>query len=318
VSMSARLPTIDGRDPGRPGIRPCCILTASLPLIGDNLFDQSTSRLEHRYGTGIWGYITKREHSGIVYSRAMGFIDIGHVRDLADLTLHYYLQLCRGHARGDAFRPFFYDGRIEILKPIPAEHLLAVARSLAYDQSAFHEIYTYWQPWLSGHHSAFSPEDMVSNLLGTYVGEQAIVAGGDFNRAVTDALGVLLPGLGALPRAGTAAALEQITGRWIEGRFSELMYVRRRNFGIRPIDPWLVPGLDDGGRATLPADLSPEPPPGAGEYYLATYAVPRAARRGMQVDTVRHTEFGADGPLVARIKADAARPVRYGPTFDVR
>ena len=316
MSVTARLPTVDGRDPGRPGVRPCCILTARLPLIGDNLFDPATSRLVHRYGTGIWGYVTRREHSGIVYSPAMGFIDIGHVRDLADLTLHYYLRLCQGHARGDAFPPFFYRGRIEILKPIPAEHLLAVARSLAYDQSVFHEIYTYWQPWLSGHHSAFSPEDLVSNLLGTHVGERAIVAGGDFNRAVTDALGGLLTGLGALPRAGTAAALEAITGRWIEGRFSELTYVRRRNFGIRPIEPWLVPGLDGGGATAPPADLSPELPPGTREYYLATYAVPRTARRGMQVDTVRHTDFDADGPLIARIRADASRPVMYGPTFD--
>jgi hypothetical protein len=233
------------------------------------------------------------------------------------LTLHYHLRLCRGHARGDAFPPFFYRGRIEILKPIPEEHLLAVARSLAYDQSVFHEIYTYWRPWLSGHHSAFSPEDLVSNLLGTYVGERAIIMGGDFNRAVTDALGGLLTGLGALPRAGTAAALEAITDRWIKGRFSELRYVRRRNFGIRPIDPWLVPGLDGGGRTAPPADLSPELPPGTRGYYLATYAVPRDACRGMRVETVRHTEFDADGPLVARIKADAARPVRYGPTFDV-
>jgi hypothetical protein len=78
----------------------------------------------------------------------------------------------------------------------------------------------------------------------------------------------------------------------------------------------LVPGRDGGGATAPPADLSPELPPGTREYYLATYAVPRTARRGMQVDTVRHTDFDADGPLIARIRADASRPVMYGPTFD--
>jgi len=44
----------------------------------------------------------------------------------------------------------------------------------AYQESIFHEIESYWDHSTGEHHSAFSPEDFVSNYLGTYVASQAI------------------------------------------------------------------------------------------------------------------------------------------------
>jgi len=63
-----------------------------------------------------------------------------------------------------------------------------VARDAAYQESIFHEIESYWDHSTGEHHSAFSPEDFVSNYLGTYVASQAIAtirgSGEDFSSAM--------------------------------------------------------------------------------------------------------------------------------------
>jgi hypothetical protein len=94
-----------------------------------------------------------------------GFVDLGHLRDFADLTIGYSRWLSRHHRAKDHFNTLVYQGFVDILKEIPAERMIDLAPSIAFDQSIYYEIETYWSNVAGNHHSAFAPEDLVSNFL---------------------------------------------------------------------------------------------------------------------------------------------------------
>ena len=165
--------------PNKPAARPCCLLAGELVLPWalfpklDTVFDLS-GRLDHQYGAGTWAYANRAEVSGLAYTCSVGFIDLGHVRHVADLTYYYYGWLHGATEPGDQLETVGHHGFVEITRQLPTNDpdiLLQLARSIAYDESIFYEIETYWSELLGNHHSAFSPEDMVSNLTGAYVGE---------------------------------------------------------------------------------------------------------------------------------------------------
>src|SRR5262249_18013704 len=122
------------------------------------------------------------EVSGILYTCRGGFIDIAHVRDNADRTLYLTAQIGRIAVTGGSI-PLLGEGakRRVVVKPIdPAlvrtyglrEVVTSLAEWIDYEASIWHEITT-WYGWsstpFSERPSAFSPEDLYSNLVGAKI-----------------------------------------------------------------------------------------------------------------------------------------------------
>jgi Protein of unknown function (DUF4056) len=329
--------TIIGVMPQSPGRRPCCILTADLPpfRFPDSLYDLST-KLDHKYGAGEDQYFGREEVSGLLYTCALGFVDLGHTRETTDFTWFYFNWLRRkGKNRaGDTFDvQFDLPASLTLKKDVPPADHIRVARSIAYDQALFHEIVSYWLIGLGKHHSSFSPEDLVSNMVGTYVGERAITGiaagayGGDFDRAATAELILLLMRAQVLPTNRARDAFDQINNRWVSGFIAEDRYLRRRNFHVAPIEPWLVlvnePACDP---INLPPDFILQFPPGdhPRAFYDIEISVPPGAAtlvplEGRDLLGGAIVGIGDFDAQIQRIKAHAGSPEAsggYGSQFD--
>ena len=322
---------LTGGMPGSPGRRPCCGLSTLGPG-GHQVLGSDTTGLyqsRHIYGAGPFEFLSGLERSGQLYTCALGFVDLGHVRDCIDLTRYYYRWIRRRHRRIQVFIPFHYGGHIQITRDLSSAEYAKVAASIAFDQAMFHEIYTYWDNGIGAHHSSFSPEDLVSNLLGTYVGEKAIAAvnagrnGSDFNRNATAELRTLLTALHTVTEIEAYDAFSKIllgSGGlgWIAGgNPAGRDHLLRRNFSYNPVQPWIVPGVlgCPSGSHPLPPDLSLEFPSQIRESYNALFIVPedppsiRFAMGGIRELNV--TDFDR---RIRDIKADARS--LYGPDFD--
>jgi subtilisin family serine protease len=209
-----------------PTPRTCCILAPTTrPLSRDeNLADPAN--------LGTHGAST--EVRGLIYTCQAGFVDLGHLRDLCDLTKYIYDQILA--ASGSPKSVLTTHGEAQFYGS-PA-HPMRVARAIAYDDSFGYEIYTYDEFSPGMHNSSFSPEDLPSNYLGTLVAERAVAAGGAFASAVTSELNKLLAALGGQAKAESLRAFNQINHRWVDfdGITSLLSdgYLKRRNFDRVP------------------------------------------------------------------------------------
>lgn len=192
----------------------------------------------HRYGTG-------GGPTGYVYTATSGLIDLGHLRDMADMVKFVDDQLA---AAKTAFA--LYEGDVVVTGGIPADRAvrLELAGAITYVESWAHELAT-WDDF-----SSFSPEDIVSNICGIEVGKRALKAGGDFGTAVDAALDELLNReMGARPPADTRAVIAKIENDWYSVGLGGIKLLRR-NFEGRgwmaemPFDagqslPWLSPAV---------------------------------------------------------------------------
>src|SRR5262249_26836731 len=121
--------------------RPCCMLA---PVAGvNNIADPSA------LGT----HNGPDEVVGQVYTNFGGFVDLGHVRDMVDVTKFLYDQLVAGGgAVGKVLRT--PHGEAKVLTAITASDYVAVARSVAYDDGYGYEIITYTMMHPGGHNSS--------------------------------------------------------------------------------------------------------------------------------------------------------------------
>lgn len=334
--------------------RPCCLLAEKLGLINDIpvfghiwpriMVDLSGENLRHVAGTTVFGMVIRTERSGTVYTCAGGFVDLGHLRDFADLTRHYYYALVRrrtnGVVKSGTSFPLLQThggitGEVILQRDLPASDpgdlnpLIAVARSIAYDVSVMYEIKTYGEERVGGRSSSFSPEDLLSNYLGTYVGGRALqlqitnslelptgeegepALATTFDAAVTLELAELLLKLKAVSAGQTIAAFNTIKGRWVKDEilppnFWDVDYVQRRNFHIRPVQPWLVSGacVD----TDFPEDVDRELPAEAVTAHLTHYSFESSFFENL-IFLNRDFEQYVD-----KVKADAQ--VKYGTEFD--
>jgi hypothetical protein len=119
--------------------------------------------------------------------------------------------------------------------------------------SIWHEIATWygWEsvPGFSERASAFSPEDLYSNMLGTrlmlaVVQKREARSESEYNRAVDAWLARSLELLGAVPSELGGEVAEAVDGLWWDStkRVPDPGLVQRRNFAIGdPIRPWIAP-----------------------------------------------------------------------------
>lgn len=265
---------VDVPEPTR--LRPCCIfghdvgvLLGALPLPGyevRNVLDV-TDLGEHRFNKGAVALETPGaerlfadEKSGVLYTCRGGFIDIAHVRDNADRTLYLASQIARMAVTGGTI-PLAGEGaeRRIVVKPLDAglvrsyglrEVAVSLAEWLDYQASIWHEITT-WYGWSSTafpeRPSAFSPEDLYSNLLGVKITGAILRRNGaasseaNYDRSVTAFLKDAIVKLGPLPKDASRRAFEYVDGIWWDStkRVPDNQLVRHRNFDIGPkLYPW--------------------------------------------------------------------------------
>lgn len=180
-------------------VRPCCAFGNSQKVKVGTLqvpFFRYTNTLSagdigaHAFDAGSFSYVkaspdegSSGENNGQIYTRLGGFIDLAHVRDTADNTiiLFYKIYAQLGEDAKIALPPEIGPRYIK-LKAFDVEQLdsvqrwdlsASIAARLGYFMAESHEIaqwhgYRSWALW-SEEVSAYSPEDIYSNMLGAKI-----------------------------------------------------------------------------------------------------------------------------------------------------
>ncbi|SPZ64000.1 Uncharacterised protein [Serratia quinivorans] len=246
------------------GLRPCCAFGYNLkaqawgipvPLYQlGNLVD--ADRLgTHHYNDSAFNAISNllgigSEQLGLIYTHRGGFIDIAHVRDTADNTLFLFSQLLPrlGQQWHIDLSPELATRRIQLNAFSPPQdaaqrYTLAayLAGEIAFQMAAWHEIAQWYGyrsvPGFSEEVSAFSPEDLYSNLLGARLAIDAILQGQAvsltaYNSTMERLLPQALHQLGAVSIAATQRQFDGIDGDWWDShrRVPEKFLVLKRDY----------------------------------------------------------------------------------------
>lgn len=284
--------------PLRQHLRPCCAFGAQLGVsvgpipipgycIGNVLGPDDVGR--HYYDSGLLQVGVKgddsglvhSEHNGLVYTCRGGFIDTAHVRDYADWAIFLGTTIARNLETGTLINLPNEGGTRQILvRPAaptlvdqlgPRRLAIPLSQWLAFQLSIWHEIAT-WFGWASvdafpERVSAFSPEDLYSNAIGTKIAaavaaQRAARTEFLFNRSVDGWMKQILGYLGAVPEGAGEEAMASVDKLWWDSgrRLPDPHLVLRRNMDVGPeIRPWLVPARLAGPalRAACGADTQP-------------------------------------------------------------
>jgi hypothetical protein len=244
-----------GVSPSEVKILACCMLAPDSLVLGTKIASPTVLGLHN----------TSSEKIGQVYCATAGFIDLGHVRDLCDLTKYIFDQIHSVLTSNLSAPPPVRTshGSATLLSSVAQHEWLSLARTLAYLDSVGYEIYTFGKLTPGGKNSSFSPEDLSSNYLGTVVGGRAISStppGGSFDRTVDTILSGLLSDLEVLSKTDAEAAFALIGKKWVDysgpGSLLRNDYLKRRNMdGI----PWQTGHAKDKAISSLidPAQLPP-------------------------------------------------------------
>ena len=216
----------------------------------------------HSYGPGLG------EASGIVYTKRGGSIDIDHVRGAADIARHAYdlsrSALLKGKNKFSVSPSFeFYSNKVEFKCPenwdtlnkeektrIATEVSLQVGHTVGYNSTLYHEMLTWFGTrflLMPEFYSAFSWDDVYSNLLGATLAMEAVQdPNQNYNQAMTKLLDEAMETLDALPRAEAIRVTNSVKGKWFEKGLT-LSSVLRRNvdagFDDGYVSPALIPGV---------------------------------------------------------------------------
>lgn len=286
--------------PMRVNMRPCCAFGAQLQVrVGPipvpfyfvgNMVDRRRIR-HHIYDSGnatfgsrgVGPEILHSESNGLAYSCGGGFIDIAHVRDYADTALYIITRVARQLEEGGTI-PLPEEGasiHIE-LQPLDARTIhnhgrwaisIALGQWLAFQSSIWHEIAT-WFGWSTfalfpEKVSAFSPDDLYSNLLGARIAAAVVSQRGAreefvYNRSVDRWLDRTLAYLATVPTDAAEEAMRAVDGIWWDStkRIPDVSLVLRRSFEVGPVvHPWLVPPSAFGPRLRAACGDDPRPLP---------------------------------------------------------
>jgi hypothetical protein len=242
---------------GRPSVR---MGTLPTPPPGPRFSDPNHLGLHHYGGSFL-------ESNGIVYCSKTGHLDVTHIRWNADWTRYCALQIQKTLV---AKKPGFHFNitlessthDISFTYPanwdsLPADQKQKIAEEISYEigpyitfnATLWHEIITYFGTHFTGiepeFNSAFTWEDVYSNLLGTKV---AVIAMKDktksYNNAMTDDIYATLKQLGVQPRKTALQASEKMRGKWYTGVIAVETIKKNMDYGQSGcVTPVLVPGM---------------------------------------------------------------------------
>lgn len=233
--------------------------TVDLADIGPHAFDAGTFSYQKAAPDGKRG----TENNGLIYTRLGGFIDLAHVRDTADNAVALFFQIYPylGQERIIDLPPELGVRQIR-LSAFDVSHLSAkqrweLAAAMAVRQAYFmaeaHEIaqwhgYRSWAPW-SEEISAYSPEDLYSNMLGAkiahaLISNNLVMNKKLFNQHMSRWLHETLVWLEPVTKQQTNALFDVIDGEWwastqpLPSKF--LLLLRHYQLGDTQ-SPYLVP-----------------------------------------------------------------------------
>ena len=280
--------------PIRERLRPCCAFGAglqtrlgSVPVLGfklDNVIGVEDLG-PHSYDSGLLAVDTSRgeflssENNGLIYTCHGGFMDTAHVRDYADWMVFTTATLARHlHTGATIELPWEGGHRRLVLDAVDAETLdtygirrlaIPLGQWITFQLSLWHEIIT-WYGWSNygafpEYASAFSPEDLYSNLLGINLSAAVIysrAANTDlvYDDTMTRFLEATLEALKAVPAPEGERAIFAVDGLWWDSsrRLPDRALIRRRYMDYAsPLEPWLVP--DAQGDPICPRSIEPVP-----------------------------------------------------------
>ncbi|MCW8344864.1 DUF4056 domain-containing protein [Vibrio sp. ZSDZ65] len=225
------------------GIRPCCAFGTGLkaelgsvpvPFFSINNVLNPEDIQAHVFNDGSSNVVsslfgTSEETNGLIFTNKGGFIDTAHVRDTADFAFYLYraIKNRKEDTLSIKLTPELRERRIEMtdLNALnAAEHEDAkLAALLAFRLAQWHEV-AQWYGLVSvggfkEYASAFSPEDLYSNMLGARIALEII----EVNPAITQKNFVLLfpqyfrkylKALDAQDEDTTIAQLKALDGIW--------------------------------------------------------------------------------------------------------
>ena len=209
------------------------------------------------------------ERNGMVGTCRWGFIDLGHLRNAADVTRWLATDIQAKMLKNEGQYKFsltdpskhFVDINYpENWQELPESEREAISKDIAIDIASYgaytgttwHEIITYlgWKPvGIPVFISALAPEDNYSNLLGAIVGNIALKDTElSYNDAVTKVMNEEFTKLGIQPKADVKEASKRIYGVWYKGGGYFFAKTLRRHLDIgvegdNEVAPWLIPGL---------------------------------------------------------------------------
>ncbi len=224
------------------------------------------------------------ERSGIMYTCDGGHIDIAHLRNAADWTA-YLAAITYDRMMDNAaeFKFRLAEGTIGCVRieypgdwpPADESERAAVLYDMstglgqyfAYQASIWHEIATWFgykgSGFISEFGSAFSWEDIFSNLLGCRIGYMALYDDEhSFNKAVTLAMNAELQKLHVQSKKTARRASDMVRGQWFSGDMP-VVVMKGRNFDIGlddgAVTPWIVRGLGECQNPRAHAYSVPDP-----------------------------------------------------------
>lgn len=264
ATVASQVWPVIARLPAPQGLRPCCAFgynvrakVLGIPVPGfkiGNVIAADDSG-QHHYNDRVLSTLStltglNREHDGIIYTLRGGFIDLAHVRDTADNTLWLFSQIWPRLGQAYTIRLDDELGqRVIRLWPTPppttalARYNLAVslAAQLAYQLAVWHEVAQWYGfesvPGYSEGVSAFSLEDLYSNLLGARLASDLLNHGGastlrQYQHRMAQVIPQALAQLEAVSPQQTRFHFDMLDGRWWNSRcrLPDKFLVRQRNY----------------------------------------------------------------------------------------
>jgi hypothetical protein len=165
-----------------------------------------------------------------------------------------YSLILANRKNGEIVKKLAYEGGRKTLfiktnHDLDSADCLLLSAKIAFDLSLWHELSTWFGasavPMIPEKFSSFSVEDVYSNLLGIYIGMDALKSSIPYNDAITKILNKTLINMDAVgSETETYLALEAVHGTWWtrDKRLpsNKVMIERDMNVEIN-IQPWLVP-----------------------------------------------------------------------------
>ncbi|MTD28467.1 DUF4056 domain-containing protein [Erwinia sorbitola] len=263
------------------GLRPCCafgydvrakLIGIPVPLfkLGNIVAPDDTGK--HHYNDSWISILStlsgiNSEHDGIVYTRRGGFIDLAHVRDTADNTLWLFNQILPQLGQPATIKLDDELGQriIRLWRFSPPKSELAryqlsvsLAAHLAFQIATWHEVAQWYGfqsvPGYSEAISAFSPEDLYSNLIGARIATDLLNNGGgsslrQYQHSMAQMIPQALAQLQAVSPQATRFHFDMVDGTWWNShcRVPDKFLVRLRNYSV-----------SDRRLPSRPADTLPE------------------------------------------------------------
>lgn len=228
------------------GVRPCCAFGYNLkakvggvpvPFFSVSNLVDADSLGEHHYNQGDNSLSASlldlgEEHNGLIFTEKAGFIDTTHVRDTADYTYYFFvLNMAKLGQQSHLILPaelrsrqIFWQKQPQVLSVEDKVTRSAQAAALiAFQLAQWHEIAQWFGlksvAGFDEFASAFSPEDLYSNMLGAILAKEIMQANPQFDKqqfaqALDQGFRQKLLELGAQPRSVSQQKIEDLDGVW--------------------------------------------------------------------------------------------------------